>query len=310
MTRSKAFYGNLTAVFSILIWGTTFISTKILLQSFAPVEILMIRFLIGYAALWLMCPRWFPIRPFRQEILFVLAGVSGITLYYLFENIALTYTLAANVGVIVSASPFFTALLAHFLLKREKIKIPFVVGFLMALIGISLIDFNGGFVLKLNPLGDFLAVGAALIWSVYSIVIKKIGSFQCSAMECTRRTFFYGILFMIPVAWVLKIDIHINEIFIGTNLFSLLFLGLGASALCFVTWNFAVGALGVVKTSVYIYLIPVITIVASALILHEPITWIEAVGALVTMAGLFVSMVKPKQKNSHMPVHSKGTSMP
>lgn len=296
MTHSKAFYGNLTAIFTILIWGTTFISTKILLRSFTPIEILLMRFLLGYAALWLMNPHWFPIKPFRQEILFLLAGLCGVTLYYLFENIALTYTLAANVGVIVSISPFFTALLAHFLLHGEKLKIPFLIGFLTALLGISLIDFNGGFVLKVNPFGDFLAVCASAVWAAYSVLMKKISNFHDPTVQCTRRVFFYGILFMIPAACAFGIHIEIEDILTGVNLFNLLFLGLGASALCFVTWNLAVDSLGVVRTSVYIYLIPVITITASALILREQINWIEIVGTVFTMAGLFISMAKKKEK--------------
>lgn len=309
MTHSKAFYGNLTAILTILIWGTTFISTKILLRSFTPIEILLMRFLLGYAALWLMHPRWFPIKPLRQEILFLLAGLCGVTLYYLFENIALTYTLAANVGVIVSISPFFTALLAHFLLDGEKLKIPFLIGFLTALLGISLIDFNGGFVLKINPFGDFLAVCAAAVWAAYSILMKKIGGFQYPTVECTRRVFFYGIIFMIPAACVMGVHVRIKDMLTGVNLFNLLFLGLGASALCFVTWNLAVNALGVVRTSIYIYLVPIITITASALILRERITWIEIVGAAFTMAGLFVSMAGSREKAPELPADSRGTSL-
>ncbi|QAT48663.1 DMT family transporter [Caproiciproducens sp. NJN-50] len=309
MTHSKAFYGNLTAILTILIWGTTFISTKILLRSFTPIEILLMRFLLGYAALWLMRPRWFSIKPLRQEILFLLAGLCGVTLYYLFENIALTYTLAANVGVIVSISPFFTALLAHFLLKGEKLRVPFLIGFLTAILGISLIDFNGGFVLKINPFGDFLALCAAAVWAAYSILMKKISNFQYPTIECTRRVFFYGILLMIPAACAFGVHVEIKEMFTRVNLFNLLFLGLGASALCFVTWNLAVNALGVVRTSIYIYLVPVITITASALILRERITWIEIVGAAFTMAGLFVSMAGSREKVPELPLNSRGTSL-
>lgn len=74
-----------------------------------------------------------------------------------------------------------------------------------------------------------------------------------------------------------------------TNLLNLLFLGLGASALCFVTWNSAVRLLGAVRTSVYIYLTPVITIVASVLILHEPFAWMTGIGTVLTLAGLVLS---------------------
>ena len=73
------------------------------------------------------------------------------------------------------------------------------------------------------------------------------------------------------------------------HLLNLIFLGLGASALCFVTWNFAVKALGAVRTSVYIYMVPVITVVTSVIILHEKITVLAIVGTVLTLAGLLLS---------------------
>lgn len=85
-----------------------------------------------------------------------------------------------------------------------------------------------------------------------------------------------------------------------TNYFRLniLFLGLGASALCFVTWNAAVKLLGAIKTSVYIYLVPVITVAASVLILQEPFTWMTAAGTALTLAGLLLSESKPKKERA------------
>lgn len=106
--------GHLLALLTILIWGTTFISTKILLKDFTPVEILFFRFLIGYFVLLLIYSRPIRTTSFKEELLFISAGLCGVTLYFLIENIALVYTLASNVGVIVSIAPFFTAVIAHF----------------------------------------------------------------------------------------------------------------------------------------------------------------------------------------------------
>ena len=87
---NKTLHGHIAAFLTILIWGTTFISTKVLLRTFEPVEILFIRFMIGYFALWCVCPRRLKISHKRQEWYFAAAGLCGVTLYYLFENIALT----------------------------------------------------------------------------------------------------------------------------------------------------------------------------------------------------------------------------
>jgi len=299
--KLKGVSSHLAASLTMIIWGTTFISTKILLRDFSPIEILLLRFIIGYAALLIVYPHFLKPESLKEELLFAAAGLCGITLYYMLENTALTYTFASDVGIIISAAPFFTAILAHFLLNGEKLHVSFFVGFFTSIIGISLINLNGSFFLKSNPMGDVLAVLAAAIWAVYSVLMKKISEQNYNTIACTRRVFFYGILFMIPVSSFLEIRLDFNRIANGTNLFNLLFLGLGASALCFVTWNFAVGTLGAVKTSVYIYLVPVITVAASALILHEKITWVAALGAILTMAGLFVSERKVKTKEIIQP---------
>ena len=139
--RNKA--GHLCALLTIIIWGTTFISTKILLVDFQPVEILFFRFVMGLLALLIIYPHRLKTTTKRQELTFALAGLCGICLYYLLENIALTYTMASNVGVIISVVPFFTAIMSHLFLKEEgKLRANFFIGFVVAMIGIFLISFN------------------------------------------------------------------------------------------------------------------------------------------------------------------------
>ncbi|MCI9358789.1 MAG: DMT family transporter [Lachnospiraceae bacterium] len=281
--------GHLAALFTIIIWGTTFISTKVLLADFRPVEILFFRFVMGFAVLLLAYPRRMKGVGRRQEMTFVLAGLSGICLYYLLENMALTYTMASNVGVIISAAPFFTAILSRLFLKSEgKLRANFFIGFAVAMAGVALIGFNGSR-MELNPAGDVLAVLAAFVWACYSILTRKISSFGYPVILTTRRTFFYGILFMVPALFFFDFQMGLERFADVTYLLNILYLGLGASALCFVTWNFAVKVLGAVKTSVYIYMVPVITVVTSVLILREPVTWVSIMGTVLTVAGLFLS---------------------
>lgn len=281
--------GHLAALFTIIIWGTTFISTKVLLTDFRPVEILFFRFVMGLAALFLVCPHRMKGVGRRQELTFVLAGLCGICLYYLLENIALTYTMASNVGVIISVAPFFTAILSHLFLKSEgKLRANYFIGFVVAMAGVALISFNGSR-MELNPMGDLLAVLAAFVWACYSILTRRISSFGYPVILTTRRTFFYGILFMVPALFLFDFEVGLERFADTTYLLNILYLGLGASALCFVTWNLAVKMLGAVKTSVYIYMVPVITVVTSMLILKEPVTGVSVMGTVLAVAGLFLS---------------------
>ena len=291
--------GHLSALVTILIWGTTFISTTVLLVAFQPVEILFIRFVLGLIALIVVCPHRLKGTTPRQELTFAAAGLCGVCLYYLLENIALTYTLASNVGVILSVAPFFTAILSHVVFKgTEKLRPSFFGGFVLAMAGIALISFNGS-ALSLNPMGDLLALLAALVWACYSILTKKISGYGYSTLITTRRVFCYGIAFMIPAMFLFDVQWELSALTQPVYLLNLIFLGLGASALCFVTWNTAVKLLGPVRTSVYIYMSPVITVVTSALILHEPVTPLAAGGMALTLVGLFLSegrSLRPRAK--------------
>jgi drug/metabolite transporter (DMT)-like permease len=286
--------GHLAALLTIVIWGTTFISTKILLVDFQPVEILFFRFVLGLLALVLACPRPLKGTTAKQELTFAAAGLCGICLYYLLENIALTYTMASNVGVIISVAPFFTAILTHLVEKDgEKLGVNFFLGFVVAMVGIFLISFNGA-KLELNPTGDLLALLAAFVWACYSVLTRKISGFGYPTILTTRRVFCYGIAFMLPALLLFDVRLELARFADPVYLCNILYLGLGASALCFVTWNFAVKVLGAVKTSLYIYMVPVITVVTSALILQEKITVLAGVGTMMTLAGLVLSERKQK----------------
>lgn len=285
MAASSEVRGHLFALVTILIWGTTFVSTKVLLTEFQPVEILFYRFLIGFVALFALRPRHVKLTV-KQEALCAGAGLTGVTLYFLLENIALTYTTASNVGVIVAVAPFFTAIVSFFAARDERLRPSFFVGFAIAMAGIVLMSSQG---LAGGTVGDVLAVGAAAVWAVYSVITKKIGTFGHDSIQMTKRTFFWGLLFMLPALGLSGFEFGIERLADPLMAANMAFLGLGASATCFVTWNLAIRTLGAVKTSAYIYLVPVITVAASVAILHEPLTALIAGGVMLTCAGLVIS---------------------
>ena len=292
--NSKLRLGQAAALITILIWGTTFISTKVLLTALSPIEILFLRFVIGYLALWLAAPRRLVLTERKQEGWFAAAGLCGVALYYGFENLALSMTQAYNVGVIISIDPFFTVLFSAVFLKQKRPGLRFFLGFLMAMAGIMLISFNQQAV-EIHPLGDGLAVIAAMIWAIYCLISRKISELGYNVLLTTRRTFFYGLLLMLPLVMT-QFSADFQILSEPSVLLNLVFLGLGASALCFVTWNYAVGILGSVKTSVTIYIVPVITAVASAWVLHEPLTPRVILGLGLTLGGLLLSQKINQEK--------------
>ncbi len=289
MSESQKKNGHLAAIFTIILWGTTYISTKVLLVSFHPIEILIIRFLVGYAALCIACPHPAKRGPLRMELTFFGAGASGIACYYLLEHFSLLYTQASNTGVIISTAPFFTGMLLLILKKRATpLGRNFYIGFLVAMAGICALSF-GGTGASIHIFGDLLALLASFSWALYSVFSRQLTRAGYPTLQMTRRIFFYGILLLIPAAFVFRFSPDVSAILMPVNLANLLYLSIGASALCFVTWNYAVKVIGAVRTSVYIYLTPVVTVLSSVLILHEVITPAAFVGILLTLSGLFIS---------------------
>lgn len=289
------FMGNCVALITVSIWGFTFVSTRILLESFVPAEILFMRFMLGYIALRFAPAPAIPFASLKEEALFALAGLTGVTLYFLFENMALLYTYVSNVGVLVASAPLLTAIFACLLLKAPLPRINYYIGFLLAMLGIFLITHHGS-EMRFNFLGDGLALAAALTWGIYSVIIRKLSCMGHNSLAITRRVFFYGLLFMLPLICGGEFHIPYAALMRPVNIANLLFLGLGASALCFASWTFSLKILGATRASVYIYLVPVISILSSIFILGEKPSFYTFSGAFLTILGLIVSEYHWKQR--------------
>ena len=146
--RGAGFYHGL-AIAAVVIWGTTFVSTKVLLtEGLSPAAIMFLRFLIAYAVLRTVCPRnERPVR-FKDELMFAAAGITGGSMYFLTENMALQITLVSNVALLLTTSPIMTVLLSRLFFRRtEPFGRPVVLGMLVALAGVALVVYNGNFIL-------------------------------------------------------------------------------------------------------------------------------------------------------------------
>lgn len=286
MKHQNRLTGYCFAAFTVVVWGSTFISSKVLLEFYTPAQIMLTRFILAYCALWLLRPKRLPLT-LKQEGIFFLLGLLGCTAYFYTENTALSYTLASNVSIIVAAAPIFTAILAHFA-GEERFRASTLAGFLVAFSGVILVVCNGTFVLKLNPKGDLLALAAAVCWAIYSVLLRR-ASRGLDSILVTRRTMFWGIVTALPLVAAEGVPYPTAPLMTASGIANFLFLGLVGSALCFVLWNKAFRILGVVTTNTFIYLMPFITIVAARIFLDEPISPLALVGAVLITAGVILS---------------------
>lgn len=270
----------------VVIWGCTFVQTKVLINSgLRPDEIFTLRFIIAYVLMLPFSWRNLFLDSFKDEMTALLLGLTGGSLYFITENYALAYGYCSNVSLIVCLTPLVTALIVGWRYPSERLGKAGAAGSVAALAGMALVVFNGNFVLELSPLGDILALAACLCWALYSLLIKHLGT-RYGNMLITRKVFGYGLLTIMPLLLMRGIN-HDVLLEGGIQVWgNILFLGCVASMLCFLGWNWCLARLGTVRATNFIYLNPVIAIVSSALVLGERVTWIAISGAVLILAGL------------------------
>lgn len=270
----------------VVIWGCTFVQTKLLINSgLCPEEIFFYRFVLAYLLMLPLSGKKMMLDGWKDELIAISLGLTGGSLYFVTENYALAFGYCSNVALIVCLTPLITTIIVGCLYPSERIGRSGVVGSVVALVGMALVVFNGNFILKLSPLGDLLAFAACLCWALYSLAIKRLQG-KYSNMLITRKVFGYGLLTMMP--WLLFRGVNAEVLITGGTIVwgNLVFLGCVASMLCFLGWNWCLGKLGTVRATNLLYLNPVVAITTSALVLGENVTWIAICGAVLILIGL------------------------
>ncbi len=289
MRISPAIAAHAAAFFTASVWGLTFISTKVLLGHYTPLEVLLYRFCLCIAVMTAMKPVLFRHGGgWRTELLFICSGATGVSLYFFFENAALTLTYASNVSLIICTAPFFTGIVARVFLG-ESLYANFFTGFVVAFAGIACISFAGATTLGLNPKGDMLTICAALSWAFYSSCTRRLFSRGYPTFLATRRILLWG---LITTAMVLPFqDVPLTPPMLTDPVtwVNFLFLRVRASAICFILWNHALNRLGAVKCTAYVYFSPVVTVIAAVVLLDERLTPLSVTGMALTLAGLVLS---------------------
>ncbi|KHC90399.1 hypothetical protein Mc24_08564 [Thermotoga sp. Mc24] len=261
----------------VVFWGISFLATKVVVQVLDPFFAGFLRFSLAFFFLFFISggkPRLF-----NRNI--VMAGFWGVFSYFAFENSALMFTEPTNAAIIVSSAPVFFLLFSH-LVQKKKTTSKMYLGVILSFLGVALVVLNGRFVLKLNPLGDLLAFGAALSWVFYTHHIERLGSLS---FRENAGIMFWGVVFFLPFSvgkfW------RINEMDLSVAI-SLLYLGLVCSGLAYFLWNRAIERLGSRTTTNMIYYIPVVTAVAEHLLKLKLPSALLVGGVVFVIIGLLI----------------------
>lgn len=280
---------HLLAFFVAAVWGVSFVSTSKLLDAgIQPTEIYIIRFVIAYLVILALTFRKIMSDSLKDEVLFMICGLCGGSIYYIGENTALQYTLVTNVSLLVTLSPIITVLLTKMMYKTEQLSKGFIVGSIIAFIGVACVIFNSSFNIEVKPLGDLLSIFAAVSFAIYCIVVKKLNA-HYDTLFISRKIFFYGVITALPF---LTFQDHFMDFAILKEpvvWMHILFLGVVCSMLAFILWNEAINKLGASRASNYLYFSPVITLIASVWLLNENVSIVGYIGCALTIGGVIVS---------------------
>lgn len=296
-TGKTRLISHFCALLVVVAWGASFVSTKVLTNNgLGPVEIYIYRFVMAYTLVLIACHKKLLADSWRDELFFAVCGLCGGSIYFIAENTAVNYTRVSDVSMITTLSPLLTTLLVGALYKSERPGKWTYIGSVIAFLGVGCIVFKDGLDFSAQTsggasamIGNFLALGAAFAWAIYSVVLRRL-NVTYSAQFITRKTFFYGLITALPFWMVSAEPASSPQVLLRPDVLgNLLFLGVVCSMTAYILWSAVMGVLGAITTNNYLYVQPIATMVIAAILFaNDPITLMGCFGACLIIGGLWL----------------------
>ena len=279
------------ALFAVIVWGASFIATKVALAEISPITIVWLRFLMGVVILGItvVLRKQFKFPEKSEWAYFALLGFLGITFHQWLQSNALQTSEAGTTAWIVSTTPVFMALLG-WLLLRERLGWSKYLGIGLAFLGVLVVvskgDFGSMSVGRFGAPGDVLILISAVNWSVFSALSRRgLKSHSASLMMFYVMSFgwaFTSLAFLTTHGIAEIPDLTLN------GWLGMIFLGVFCSGLAYIAWYDALQALSTAQTGVFLYIEPLVAVVVAFYILGELITWVSLLGGAVILFGVWL----------------------
>ncbi len=290
MKKEKAIL-YLEVLFAVIVWGASFIATKIGVQEVSPITVVWLRFGMGVIILGIAVAarKEFALPAKNEWGYFALLGFLGITWHQWLQSTGLVTAQASTTAWIVATTPIFMALLGWLILK-EKLTWGQSAGIALAALGVLLVVSNGDiksiFSSQFGTPGDYLIMISALNWAIFSALSRRgLKTHPAARMMFYVMVFgwlFSSIAFFAGGNWSDIPDLSFNG-WIG-----IVFLGVFCSGLAYIAWYDALQALPASQVGAFLYLEPLVAVVVAAAILAEPITWVSLLGGAIILLGVYL----------------------
>jgi drug/metabolite transporter (DMT)-like permease len=287
---------HVIAILVIIAWGASFPCTRLLLDAgISPTEIFVYRSAIAYLGLLVFSRFKVSLWGWKDEALAVLCGLTGGALYFVLQNIALRLTLLSDVVIVIAVNPLLTTILAAIFLKDEHFSLKVLLGSMVAFAGVAVVTFRDGFVWGNGLLGNILAFLAALSWACYCIILKRVQG-RHSTLSITRKVMIYGTLCALPVMLFEPVT-PISTLLRTDVLLNMLFLALICSMAAFFIWNLVIKKIGAIRSSNYLYLDPIVSIIMGVIVLNEKVGLVAVIGCALVLLGVILVEKASTQKH-------------
>lgn len=281
----------LEALFAVVVWGASFIATKIAVGQISPIAVVWIRFAMGIPILFavVLARKQFA-HPKRNEWLyFALLGFLGISFHQWLQSNGLITAQATTTAWIVATSPVFIAILAWLVLK-EKLNLIQSLGIVLAMLGVLVVVGKGDFaslaIGQFGTIGDFLILISAVNWAVFSILSRR----GLQAHPSTRLTFW-----VMTIGWLITSVAFFAQgktaeitMLDSRGWWAMIFLGIFTTGLAYIAWFDALAQLPAAQTGAFLFLEPPSSMVVAAIVLNEAVTWASIIGGAVILLGVWL----------------------
>lgn len=292
-SQKNIYIGIWLAILATIIWSGNFIVAKAVHKEIPPISLNFYRWLVAALIIFPLAYKrfraeWSIVRKSWNYLFWI--SLTGISLFNTFVYIGAHYTSAINLALIgTTSSPIMSIIFARIFLK-EKIGWMKLAGLILCVTGVLFLlskgDFHNLLHLKFSE-GDLWVLLAAFCFAIYNTMVKKKPA-AISPINFLFVIFSFGTLMVFPFfVWETNHSPAVE--WKGSLVLSILYLGLGASVICFLIWNAAIGKLGAGRTALFGNLIPIFSSIEAALLLHEDFTWIHVVSMIIVFTGIILA---------------------
>ena len=298
-SQKDTLIGIALALVATILWAGNFIISRSVHTLIGPISLAFYRWLL--ATILLLPIGW---RAYKDNWVVIKANyayffwvsLTGISLFNTFVYFAGHYTTAINMALIgTTSSPIFASLLALIFLK-ERMGINRIIGMIICITGILLLLSKGSWEklwLFHFSTGDLWVLGGAFAFAIYNVLVRKKPT-GVSSLHFLIIVFTLGTLMLFPFFLAETITATTSTQWNQELLISILYLGLGTSAISFLCWNIALHKLGTGRTVLFGNLIPVFSTLEAVWLLHEQINWTHLVSGLLVVLGLVIANITSK----------------